>query len=429
MTVAAQEDELPGETLDVARQAALFAGKAHDVQVQVLELFSADKLGETSVAPVHGRGGSGHRPGDPGQHPQAAQPPSRQGPDHQIRQAGDAEPGAGRAACAGWCSRTPAPRCRCAPPARPPFVLTTSNLKGGSSKTTLTVHLAQYLALRGLEVLLIDLDAQASASHYMGLSPDRLGADIGTDDTMYSVLVGERRLEEVIRTTYWPGLSIVPATVGLADMEYQMAERHMRYRSALAMQDLASLSTMLPFYAVLDRALSELPVDRFDIILLDTHPDVSFLTLSALTTSDALLCPIPVGMLDFASTGEFFRVIHDYTESLREADARRPMLRRARQPFDYRFISIVPSLYDPNHDSERKLLNFLKYTYDQYLLDPVLYSKAMRRSSLERKTLFEAVPGTGKNADLDPRTASRLMDSILAMGRRIEDQIRGVWRA
>src|SRR3546814_2478520 len=72
--------------------------------------------------------------------------------------------------------------------------LTTSNLKGGSSKTTLTIHLAQYLALRGLKVLLIDLDAQASASHYLGLSPDRLGADIGTDDTMYSVLVGERRI-------------------------------------------------------------------------------------------------------------------------------------------------------------------------------------------------------------------------------------------
>src|SRR3546814_18709527 len=104
------------------------------------------------------------------------------------------------------------------------------------------------------------------------------------------------------------------------------------------------------------------------------------------------------------------------------------MLRRAKLPFDYRFISIVPSLYDPNHDSGRKLLNFLKYTYDQYLLDPVLYSKAMRRSSLERKPLFEAVPGTGKNADLDPRPVSRLMESIHAMGRRIKDKIRVAWR-
>src|SRR3546814_8534972 len=89
-----------------------------------------------------------------------------------------------------------------------PFVLTTSNLKGGSSKTTLTIHLAQYLVLRGLKVLMIDLDAKDSASHYLGLSPDRLDADIGTDDTMYRVLVGERRIEDVIRNTNGPGLTI-----------------------------------------------------------------------------------------------------------------------------------------------------------------------------------------------------------------------------
>ena len=428
MTIAVQEDDEGRVELDVATQAALFAQKAHEVQIRVLDLFSADKLGDASSRLFTVEETAAIARITPANTHKLL---SRHHDKVQTEKSGKRvmlTPEQVRQLCGLVQSHT-----RSIVPQRAegqaPFVLTTSNLKGGSSKTTLTIHLAQYLALRGLEVLLIDLDAQASASHYMGLSPDRLGADIGTDDTMYSVLVGERRIEDVIRKTYWPGLSIVPATVGLADMEYQMAERHMRYRSALAMQDLGALSTMLPFYAVLDRALAELPVDRFDVVLLDTHPDVSFLTLSALTTSDALLCPIPVGMLDFASTGEFFRVIHDYTESLRTADARRPMLRRAKLPFDYRFISIVPSLYDPNHDSERKLLNFLKYTYDQYLLEPVLYSKAMRRSSLERKTLFEAVPGTGKNADLDPRTASRLMESILAMGRRIEDQIRGEWRA
>src|SRR3546814_7939710 len=48
MTIAVQEEDDGREELDVARQAALFARKAHDVQVQVLELFSADKLGDAS---------------------------------------------------------------------------------------------------------------------------------------------------------------------------------------------------------------------------------------------------------------------------------------------------------------------------------------------------------------------------------------------
>src|SRR3546814_19032676 len=48
MSIAVQEDDDGREELDVALQAALFARKAHDFQVQVLELFSADKLGDAS---------------------------------------------------------------------------------------------------------------------------------------------------------------------------------------------------------------------------------------------------------------------------------------------------------------------------------------------------------------------------------------------
>src|SRR3546814_14875400 len=49
MTIAVQEEDDGREELDVARQAALFARKAHDVQVQVLELFSADRSEERRV--------------------------------------------------------------------------------------------------------------------------------------------------------------------------------------------------------------------------------------------------------------------------------------------------------------------------------------------------------------------------------------------
>src|SRR3546814_9977915 len=79
-----------------------------------------------------------------------------------------------------------------------PYTTLFRSLKGGSSKTTLTIHLAQYLALRGLKVLLIDLDAQASASHYLGLSPDRLGADIGRSEEHTSELQSLMRISYAV---------------------------------------------------------------------------------------------------------------------------------------------------------------------------------------------------------------------------------------
>ena len=47
--------------------------------------------------------------------------------------------------------------------------LAISNYKGGVGKTTTAVNLATIYARRGLRVLLIDLDPQASATDFFGL--------------------------------------------------------------------------------------------------------------------------------------------------------------------------------------------------------------------------------------------------------------------
>ena len=62
-------------------------------------------------------------------------------------------------------------------------VIAAANFKGGSSKTTTSVHLAHYLALQGYRVLCIDLDPQASMTTTFGIQPDRdLRAGQGDDE-------------------------------------------------------------------------------------------------------------------------------------------------------------------------------------------------------------------------------------------------------
>src|SRR4029077_1894191 len=78
-------------------------------------------------------------------------------------------------------------------------ILAVTNFKGGSGKTTTSVHLAQYLALHGYRVLAIDLDPQASLWSLLGFQPE---FDLHANETLYGAVrydYERRSLSEVVR--------------------------------------------------------------------------------------------------------------------------------------------------------------------------------------------------------------------------------------
>src|SRR3712207_4580218 len=88
------------------------------------------------------------------------------------------------------------------------------------SKTTTAAHLAQYLALHGYRVLAIDLDPQASLSALFGHQPE---LDVGPNETLYGAIRydSERRpIAEVVRSTYIPGLHLIPGNLELMEFEH-----------------------------------------------------------------------------------------------------------------------------------------------------------------------------------------------------------------
>jgi len=139
------------------------------------------------------------------------------------------------------------------------------NQKGGVGKTTTAINLATALAATGLNVLLIDIDAQGNAS--TGLGIDRRSRRC----SIYEVLIGTATLSEATVKTSIPGLSIIPSTSALAGAEIDLVGLDRR------MQRLAE--------SLADNAV-------YDYVLIDCPPSLGLLTLNALTAADSVLVPL-----------------------------------------------------------------------------------------------------------------------------------------
>ena len=83
------------------------------------------------------------------------------------------------------------------------------NFKGGVSKTTSAMILAQGLSLRGHRVLAVDTDPQGSLTTLHGILPE---TEVDAEMTIGPLCDGsESDIRYAIRSTYWEGLDLVAA--------------------------------------------------------------------------------------------------------------------------------------------------------------------------------------------------------------------------
>ena len=137
-------------------------------------------------------------------------------------------------------------------------ILTTAVIKGGTGKTTTATALAQAAAADKKKVLAIDLDPQANLSFYLGADQNQPGS--------YQLLHGEDP-EQMIQQTE-QGIDVIAASPDLATERTGPA-------SAKRLQD-----AIEPIKA------------RYDLIVIDTPPQLGELTFNALQACTGLLIPL-----------------------------------------------------------------------------------------------------------------------------------------
>ena len=146
------------------------------------------------------------------------------------------------------------------------------NQKGGVGKTTTSINLSASLALLNKKVLLIDLDPQCNATTGIGINKSDY------DKSMYELLKGEAEIGDVIIKTKFKNLYIIPATINLAGVDFELMEKHN--------QD----STFIKG-SQLKKHLDEVK-DQFDYIIIDCPPSLGVLTTNALTAANSVIIPI-----------------------------------------------------------------------------------------------------------------------------------------
>lgn len=170
--------------------------------------------------------------------------------------------------------------------------LAVSNYKGGVGKTTTAVNLAAIYAARGLRVLLIDLDPQASATDYFGLY-DRASA---AGKTSVQLLYEGAAVADVVWQTDNPNLSVVPSAIELTDQnELMLREQRLRF----ALDDCA---------------------DDYDIAIIDCSPTMKRLAFNAyLAAADfgMVVVPVKLDSTVMRGTGLTVKAIQDIADALR----------------------------------------------------------------------------------------------------------------
>ncbi|MGI9488665.1 MAG: AAA family ATPase [Geminicoccaceae bacterium] len=222
-----------------------------------------------------------------------------------------------------------------------PVILAVQNFKGGVGKSTLVTHIAQYLALKGYRVCIIDCDSQASTTTMFGINPDH---DIATEKTILPFLLhgGENSLDYAVRKTYWDGLDLVPANLELYDAEYSLAAR---------MRDDKHTLDRLRFGV---DALS----NNYDIILLDPPPALGMLSVSVFRAANAIIVPVPPSTIDFASTNHFLWMLLDTMEQLQKLGLTR----------SYKFFKILATKVNESKSAQADIVQTMEKVFGVSML-------------------------------------------------------------
>ncbi|WP_291723964.1 ParA family protein [Clostridium sp.] len=223
-------------------------------------------------------------------------------------------------------------------------VISIFNQKGGVGKTTTSINLSTYLAIKGFDILNIDIDPQGNTTSGLGFDKNII------DESIYDILCSNIQIETVMKKyELIDNFYIIPSNMELAGAEVELI--NMENRENILKHKIKSMNK------------------KFDFVFIDCPPSLGILTINALASSDTVLIPIQCEFYALEGVGQLVNTLQ--------------LVKRSLNP-ELKVEGVVMSMYD----GRTKLSNEVLAEVKKYFKDKVYNTTIPRNIRLAEAPSF-----------------------------------------
>jgi chromosome partitioning protein len=228
------------------------------------------------------------------------------------------------------------------------MILSIASQKGGTGKTSTSISLAAGLARKGKKVLLVDTDSQANSSKV--LLPKY--QSIPKEETIHATILGRKPF--VVHPSEVNGLDVVASHILLSNTDVELTTA-LDHREARLKREL------------------DVVAGRYDFVIIDCPPALSWLTVNAFTASDKVLVVVSPGYFELDSIVQIQKTLEQIRDNFN------PGLRLA---------GFLFTMSDATVNSKTSL-QVLRQTYTDRVLKTIIPRNTdMRDAHFEKQDIF-----------------------------------------